>query len=97
MANELGADHIRVNVICPATCNTMLVINEMTLKVFRPDLEHPTVEDCIPIMKGMNLIPEPWVEPSDVSNAVLWLASDESRFVTGAIIPVDLGYSVKAF
>ena len=39
----------------------------------------------------MNILPIPWVEPRDVSNAVLFLASDEARYVTGYSMPVDAG------
>jgi (+)-trans-carveol dehydrogenase len=40
-------------------------------------------------------MPIPWVEPAEISNAVLWLASDESRYVTGITLPVDAGQMLK--
>jgi len=40
---------------------------------------------------GINMLPVPWVEAVDISNAVLWLASDEARYVTGITLPVDAG------
>lgn len=43
----------------------------------------------------MNVLPVPWVEPVDVSNAVLFLASDESRYITGATLPVDAGALIR--
>jgi NAD(P)-dependent dehydrogenase (short-subunit alcohol dehydrogenase family) len=43
----------------------------------------------------MNAIPVPWVDPVDVSNAVLWLGSDESRYVTGVALPIDAGMTIK--
>lgn len=96
MANELAAHRIRVNVICPTTVRTDMVLNDGLYRLFRPDLASPTVDDVIPILRDMNPMPEPWVEPSDISNAVAWLASDESRYVTGIVLPVDLGVSNKA-
>ena len=96
MANELAAHRIRVNVICPTTVRTDMVLNDGLYRLFRPDLESPTVDDVIPVLQQMNPIPEPWVDPSDISNAVAWLASDESRYVTGIVLPVDLGVSNKA-
>ena len=39
----------------------------------------------------MNVLPIPWVEPVDISNAVLFLASDEARYITGVTLPVDAG------
>ena len=43
----------------------------------------------------LNLLPIPWVETIDISNAVLWLASDESRYVTGVTLPIDAGLLIK--
>ena len=37
----------------------------------------------------------PWIEPRDVSNAVLWIVSDEARYITGVTLPVDAGALVK--
>ena len=44
----------------------------------------------------MNPYPEPWLDAIDISNAILWLVSDQARYVTGAVLPVDLGISNKA-
>jgi len=95
MANELAEHYIRVNAVCPTTVDTALVQNDRLYRLFRPDLENPGKADVIEACRQMNAIPEPWVEPVDVSNAVLWLASDESRYVTGVALPVDLGVTIK--
>jgi NAD(P)-dependent dehydrogenase (short-subunit alcohol dehydrogenase family) len=42
-----------------------------------------------------NLLPVELVEAVDISNAVLWLASDEARYVTGTCLPVDAGFLQK--
>jgi NAD(P)-dependent dehydrogenase (short-subunit alcohol dehydrogenase family) len=42
-----------------------------------------------------NTLPLPWLEPVDVANAVLFLASDEARAITGVALPVDLGALLK--
>jgi (+)-trans-carveol dehydrogenase len=60
-----------------------------------PDMEHPTREDVAPVLEALNALPVPWVEPRDVSNAVLFLASDEARFITGVTFPVDAGMTIK--
>jgi NAD(P)-dependent dehydrogenase (short-subunit alcohol dehydrogenase family) len=39
-----------------------------------------------------NALPVPMIEAVDVSNAVLWLASDEARYITGVTLPVDAGF-----
>jgi len=43
----------------------------------------------------MNVLPIPWVDPVDISNAVLFLASDEARYITGVALPVDAGAVIK--
>ncbi|CAN5469703.1 mycofactocin-coupled SDR family oxidoreductase [Microbacterium sp.] len=95
MAVELAADNIRVNTVNPTMVNTDMVQNEFTYKLFRPDRENPTVEEFAEAGAMINLLPIAWVEPVDVSNAVLWLASDEARYVTGITLPVDAGALLK--
>ena len=86
LALELAPDMIRVNSVHPTTVATDMVLNDSIYRLFRPDLENPT---------AMNALPIPWVEAVDISNAVLFLASDESRYVTGVPLPVDAGALVK--
>jgi len=95
LALELAPDMIRVNSVHPTVVDTPMVNNEATYALFRPDLENPTVEDFKAAATGINALPIPWVEPVDISNAVLWLASDEARYVTGVPLPVDAGAAVK--
>ncbi len=71
LAIECAPHWIRVNTIHPTTVNTAMVINEPMLKLFRPNLENPTAEDAIPAFTNYNLLPVPWVESIDISNAVL--------------------------
>jgi (+)-trans-carveol dehydrogenase len=66
------------------------------LPLFRPDLENPTAEEFEPASRTMHLLPIPWVEAQDVSNAVLFLASDEGRYITGVALPIDGGTAVKS-
>jgi (+)-trans-carveol dehydrogenase len=95
LALELAPDFIRVNALAPTSVNTPMIMNEPTYRVFRPDLENPTAEDMTEPARALNALPIPWVEPADVSDAVLWLASDESRYVTGITLPVDAGMVLK--
>ena len=95
LAVELAPHMIRVNSIHPTTVPTPLLLNENNWRIFRPDLEHPALEDVIDLYRGLNLLPVPWVECEDVANALLFLASDEARYITGVAFPVDAGMSVK--
>jgi SDR family mycofactocin-dependent oxidoreductase len=95
LALELAPHFIRVNSIHPTQVDTPMIQNEPTWRLFRPDLEHPTEADFAPASQAMNALPIPWVDPVDISNAVLYLASDESRYVTGVTLPVDAGAVIK--
>jgi SDR family mycofactocin-dependent oxidoreductase len=95
LALELAPHHIRVNTVHPTSVNTQMIQNEATYKLFMPDQEHPTREQAEPIFTTINALPVPWVEPVDISNAVLFLASDEARYVTGTELKVDAGFDLK--
>ena len=82
----------------PVSSSTPLrvsVLNPVNFRLFRPDLEDPTEEDVRPVYRTLNALPIPYVEADDISNAVLFLVSDEGRYVTGVALPVDAGYAVK--
>jgi SDR family mycofactocin-dependent oxidoreductase len=95
LALALAPESIRVNAIHPANVNTDLLHNEPLYKAFRPDLETPTREDFEPASRAMFPWPIPWVEPQDISNAVVFLASDEARYVTGQQLRVDAGVALR--
>ncbi|HEY1819027.1 MAG TPA: mycofactocin-coupled SDR family oxidoreductase [Trebonia sp.] len=95
LALELAPYLIRVNSIHPTQVDTPMIQNEPTYRLFRPDLEHPTEADFAPASQAMNALPIPWVDPVDISNAVLFLASDEGRYITGVTLPVDAGAIIK--
>lgn len=95
MALVLAQQMIRVNAIHPTNCNTHLIHNDELYKVFRPDLAEPTREDVIPAFTYFQAMPIPYVEPVDISNAVLYFASEEARYVTGQQLRVDAGSLLK--
>jgi SDR family mycofactocin-dependent oxidoreductase len=95
LAVELAQHSIRVNSVHPTQVNTPMLMNDLTYRMFRPDLENPTQDDLAPVSQMMHLLPTPWVEPIDISNAVLFLVSDESRFITGVTLPIDAGSMLK--
>jgi SDR family mycofactocin-dependent oxidoreductase len=95
LANELGSRGIRVNTVHPGAVATPMVLNDATFKRLRPDLPNPTAADAAEVLAARNLLPVPWVEPVDVANAVVFLASDEARYITGTQLVVDAGLTQK--
>ncbi|MEB3030143.1 mycofactocin-coupled SDR family oxidoreductase [[Mycobacterium] nativiensis] len=95
LATELAVRGIRANVIHPTNCNTDMLQSEPMYRSFRPDLEHPTRADAEPVFYVQQAMKVPFIEPEDISNAVLWLASDEARYVTGMQLRVDAGGYLK--
>jgi (+)-trans-carveol dehydrogenase len=95
LALELAPHFIRVNSVHPTSVNTPMVQNDASKRLFLPDVENPSPEQFAEVSAAMNALPIPWVEARDISNAVLWLASDEARYVTGVTLPVDAGTLTK--
>jgi SDR family mycofactocin-dependent oxidoreductase len=91
LALQVAKQMIRVNCIHPTNCDTHLLHHRDLYKLFRPDLEEPTREDAMPGFMMFQAMPIPYVDPRDISNAVLFLASDESRYITGMQLRVDGG------
>ncbi|MGD1171350.1 mycofactocin-coupled SDR family oxidoreductase [Mycobacterium seoulense] len=87
LANELAAQNVRVNSVHPTGSPTGMIPPSIgaTLGELRPDL--------IPIF--VNAMPTPAIEPLEVSHAVLFLLSDESRYVTGLQFKVDAGVTIN--
>ena len=96
LAQELGPHNIRVNTVNPGVINTDMAMNATLISQLLPGVEEPTEEDIAKVYSPLTVLPNPWLEPVDVSNAVLWLASEEARYITGISIPVDAGQLVRA-
>jgi (+)-trans-carveol dehydrogenase len=95
LAVELGEHNIRVNSVLPTNVNTPMFMNEGLFRMYRPDLDNPGPDDIKPVAQMMHVLPIGWIEPVDVSNAILFLVSDESRYVTGIELPIDAGALLK--
>jgi SDR family mycofactocin-dependent oxidoreductase len=95
LAAELGPHGIRVNSVHPTMVITDMTTNQASLRRYFPDDPDATLDDLAARMVGRHALPVPWVDAVDISNAVLWLASDEARFVTGVTLPVDAGMLVR--
>ena len=88
MANELARHKIRVNTVHPTGVNTPMGNG---LGGLNPLIERDP--NLGPIY--MNTLPVEMVEPRDISNAVLFLASDEAQYVTGLEFTVDAGNTIR--
>jgi (+)-trans-carveol dehydrogenase len=97
LANELAPDMIRVNTVHPGSVDTLMIQNQATYHLFLPDHDEDdiTAEEVAPAFLAVNALPVPWIASVDISNAVLFLASDEARYITGVTLPVDAGFLVK--
>lgn len=95
LALELAPDMIRVNSVHPTSVDTDMIHNSATYNLFAPDLDNPTREQIGERFQALNVLPIKWVDAVDISNAVLFLASDEARYITGVTLPVDAGSTAK--
>ncbi len=86
-ANALAPHSIRVNSVHPTGVDTPMIVNQAFADYAA---EHPDAATAL-----TNAMPVELLAPVDVSNAVVWLCSDEARYVTGVTLPVDAGYCVK--
>lgn len=95
LALEVAPHGVTANVVCPSSVNTPMMNNEFSYKLFRPDLEQPTLEDALPAFQSVNVIPAPYAEPDDISDAVLFLCSEGARYITGATLSAAIGVNAK--
>ncbi len=86
-ANTLAQHRIRVNSVHPTGVNTPMVVNDFMQKWLAED---PTIAGAM-----ANLLPVEMIEAVDISNAIVWLVSDDARYVTGVTLPVDAGFTAK--
>lgn len=93
---QLAKRSIRVNAVHPTNVDTDMLHNEGMYRIFRPDLEAPTRADAERAFPAMQAMPVPYIQPQDVSNLVVFLASDDARYITGSQLRVDAGGYVKA-
>lgn len=93
VALEVATDGITANVVCPTTVATPMVLNDSTFRIFCPELEQPTLEDARPRFAGLSPMRIPWVEPEEVTRAVMYFVG--AAHTSGAVLEVDLGSSAN--
>lgn len=94
-ANELARYRIRVNTVHPTNVRTEMIDNPVSARIFRPDMQDPTLDDGVEPLQSVNLMDVPWISADDIADTVIFLASDDSKFITGASVPVDAGSWAK--
>jgi NAD(P)-dependent dehydrogenase (short-subunit alcohol dehydrogenase family) len=97
LVQEVSQFDIRVNTVHPTNVDTDMIQNEPMYRLFLPDAapEELTKENYAASFGSMHPLQHPWIEARDVSNAILFLASDEARYITGQQLKVDLGFTEK--
>ena len=92
-AQDLAAHGVTVNAVAPGNINTPMIQNEVLYRTVRPDLENPTAEDAAQALQTLHLQPIPWLDPSEISAAILFLVGAEH--ITGTVIDVNAGASAR--
>jgi SDR family mycofactocin-dependent oxidoreductase len=94
VALETAGLGITANVVCPSTVGTPMVRNDATYQVFCPDIEHPSEQDAMPRLAALSPMGVPWLQPEDVTRAVMYLVTDPG-FTSGSVVEVNLATSAS--
>jgi SDR family mycofactocin-dependent oxidoreductase len=93
VAREVADRGVTVNCVCPTNVDTDMIHNQAFYQLFAPGIENPTKEQVVPGFQSLNAIPVPWIEPKDISEAMLFLASEDARYITGEALHVSAGWN----
>lgn len=94
-AYDLGAHGVTVNAVAPGNIATPMVLNDHMYRMMRPDLDEPGPDDMAPVMAGLHAQPVPWLAPEEVTRAVMYLVDPAAEHITGTVMDVSAGASVK--
>ncbi len=94
-AQDLAHHGVTVNAVAPGNIGTSMLLNEHMFKMMRPDLDAPTADDMAPVMAGLHAQPVPWLEPEEVTRAVMYLVAEEAAHITGTVMDVSAGASAR--
>ncbi len=97
LAVDCGPHDIRVNTLQPGSVKTKMLDNRTAWELFTPDQEDAPLDarrqTTLEILNQFNMLDVPWVDPLDLANGVLFLASDEARRITGTSLVIDAGFA----
>ena len=91
VAIEVAPLGVTCNAVLPTIVNTTMIHNEPTYRLFAPHLESPDVEDVKPAFGATNPMGVPWVEPSDITDTVMFLLSKKARHISGETLSISAG------
>ncbi|MEI2696906.1 MAG: mycofactocin-coupled SDR family oxidoreductase [Microthrixaceae bacterium] len=94
LALELAPNQIRVNTVHPTSVGTPMILNDSFPKLVSPDPD-AGFDQAAEFLRPQQPMDIAWLQPGDISDAVLWLCSEEARWVTGVTLPVDAGALLK--
>jgi SDR family mycofactocin-dependent oxidoreductase len=95
VAHDLAPWNVTVNAVAPTSVSTHMIHNLDLYKLFRPDLDEPTIDDVREAFKTLNVIPVSWLEPEEISKSVLFLLSEDAKYITGSVIDINAGHSAR--
>jgi NAD(P)-dependent dehydrogenase (short-subunit alcohol dehydrogenase family) len=95
VALEVAEHGITANAVAPTSVGTPMIHNRAFRTLFVPDSDDPPADQVEAAYRALNPIPVPWVEPEDVTAAVLFLASDEARYISGEVITISAGWGAR--
>ncbi len=88
-ALDLAQHGITVNAIAPGNISTPMIHNKALYSILRPDLDEPTADDVAPVFTSLHAQPVPWLEASEITRVVTFLAAEASAHISGIVVPVD--------
>lgn len=86
---------VTTNAIAPYNCGTEMIFNDANYKVWLPDVENPTKEEAIKAFGELSPHGDPYVEPEDVTDGILFLASDAAKKISGLSLDVQSGWNAE--
>jgi SDR family mycofactocin-dependent oxidoreductase len=95
LALELAEYGIRVNVIAPGNVDTNMIHNKPIYKLFAGGRDDATYEELEPVFRSWHKLDVALIPTVEISKGVLYLVSDMANYVTGTVLQIDAGFTMK--